>query len=614
MKRRDIGHLLVIIIGALAVRAVLFKAVAINGDTGLYLYDAKQLLWGMQPMVEFPTRSPLMEALLAGAIWLGDSPIIAARTLMLAVNLGLIAAVYGLARQLRGHWAGLGAAALIAFTPFPAVWGLWVKTESVSALVLITAALFVVRGVDRDELGWQLPVVVGVLIGTAFLIRRVAVIHLGAFGLFVMWYRWRQGASLAETARVGTTVAVTAVGTLLAAYITLTGFNLQLAAAVAETHALALVLSDGQGSLGWVGLNSAKAVTAASEGVWWQTICQKCGLNTIVVFKRTFLVVLPLVTIGLAFLRSWVSETNRFLGETVLMGVFVGAGVYSLWNSTTALYVEGIALASVLLASALLVWTSKRIPWQDLWDSRLALPLLVVIGLTAGYLYRDRILYVTYFQDFYPWLAVLGGVTMFEWARAQPVTKIKSGIPPVQATQTWIQYRSIVAGIALLVFVLSSATAGAYAYPYQPEGVSEDSEWHSIESVQETGADLEARTQPNQRVFTAQPLYAIEADRKIAANLSRKFYVFHGWPESEQADATAGVLERQLRSGQVPVAVIDSEAQWVLERDGVRDALQSNYCAVDDGGTYAQTNGTLYRYAPNETDNCETYVHHSPDR
>lgn len=585
-------------------------AVAINGDTGLYLYDAKQLLWGRKAMVTFPTRSPLMETLLAGAIWLGDSPIIAARSMMLAVNLALATAVYGLARELRGHAAGIGAAALMALTPFPAVWGLWVKTESVAALVLVVAATLIVRSVDRDRLGWRLPVAVGVLVGAAFLIRRVAVVHLGAFGLFVLWYNWHQGEPFRKTVQAAGTVALAAVGTLLTAYFVLAGFDIQLAASIAETHGLALVLSDGQGSLGWVGLDSAEAVTAASNGPWWWAVCQKCGLNTVNVFKRTFLVVLPLVTVGLAFLRSWASETNRFLGETALIGVFVGNGLYLLLFTSASASFKGLSFAVVLLGSALVVWFTKRIPWNDLWDARLALPLLVVVGLTAGYLYRDRILYVTYFQDFYPWLAVLGGVTMHQWVKAQPLDSIDMSIPFVEGRR----YRRVVGQIALAILLISSLTAGANAYPYQPDGVSKNSAWHSIESVQETGADIEARTEPDELVFTAQPLYAIEADRKLAADLSRKFYVFHGWPGSGKADVTAALLERQLRSGQVPVAVIDSEASWVLERDGVRDALQENYCAVDSGRTYEQTNGTLYRYAPNQTDSCDTYVHHSPER
>lgn len=598
--RDQLAALTTLLLAGAAARLAIFTDVAINGDTGLYLYDAKQLHWGRQLMLDYPSRSPVMEYLLATAIQLGNSPIISARTTMLLIGLFLATAVYAFTRSLHTHRAGLAAAAIMLLTPLPVVWGLWVKTEPVAGLILVTALTLAIHELQKLSIRPHIPAVVGVLFATAFLVRRVAIVHIAAFALFTIYYRHHYHNDTKGTIEAAAIVLTTAAGTLTLAYLLLARFDPGLAYQYAYTHAAALFLSSGQGSLGWIGLDSAKAVTAADPSHPIQHICQKCGLNTIEIFLRTLLVTIPVTLLALVGLRSYLRDGSRFLADVVLptaltiLFLYGALAAYAIDEPNRALG------ALVFAAGVLIVWLSSPLEFDDWWHPRYALPLTILLTLTAGYLYRDRIIYVTYFQDFYPWLAALTGIIAVEWL-------------DTHRSRLDTTLRRVAIGTAAVFILLATVTAGLHAYPYQPDGINQNSSWHTIESAQATGHDIEHRTHPDDRILTAQPLYVIEADRKIAAHLSRKIYTYRGWPHSAKNTHTTQKLVQIIEVGRAPYAVIDQEVRNLFADHALLEAFQANYCKVPDGGgpEYSRTNGTLYRYTGDTTD-CETYSHDYP--
>lgn len=582
------------------VRLAVFRDVAVNGDTGLYLYDAKQLLWGHQLMVEYPSRSPVMEYLLAAVIWLGDSAIVSARAFMLLVSVAVGVAVYVLARQIHGHHAGLAASAFFLLTPFSVVWGLWVKTEQVAALLVIAAFIIALHQIDAESIPTHASLAIGALFGTAFLVRRVAIVHIGAFALFVCWYRWHTQRDVRGTLVAASSVVGAAAGVLVVAYLALAHGDPSLAADIAYHHAAALILSSGQGSLGWVGLESASAVTAASDPGLLAQICQKCGPNTITTFMRTMFVSMPVLVVLLPFLRSYTRTGGKTLSETALPASYSAVAVAVIpllalsgrWGRASA--------ALVIVAATLVVWWADPIDWEELWTPKLALPIVVLLALSAGYLYRDRIMYVSYFQDFYPYLVVVAGVTAVEFYRSLDTASRST--------------RRLLLAAGIVVMVASTGVAVAHAHPYQPEGVEDKSNWHTVDLTQSYGEDVERWTESGDRVFTAQPLYVIDSDRRVSADLSRKYYVYRGWPESQKRADTDAELVATLESGAAPLAVVDPETRTVLESDPVREAFTTNYCRVQNTPSrYADTAGVLYEYRPDAAPSeCETYTN-EPD-
>lgn len=578
LKLTQVRQVAALFIAALFARLWIFWDVAVNGDTGLYLYDAKQLLWGRQIFVDFPSRSPLMEYLLAGVVGLSESPLVGARSFMVVIGLLLGLAVYAFGRQLHSHGAGLVGAAIFWLSPFSLVWGLWVKTEPVVELVMLATFGVVIYGLRRDRVPLWAGLATGALFGVAFHIRRVVVVHAAAVAVFAVYYRWRTGRLDRSLLRAGGGTLAGGVGVLAVIYLTLARFNPGLAWRLVDVHALALILSNGQGSLGWVGLADPTPITSAGEVPWWRHLCQKCGVNTIKTFLRTVLVTLPIVLILLVFLRSYLDSHSRALWQYTA-GIYGLLGVYALWKLRTGMYpVRALGIVTVL--AGLVAVSYFDVPeFDDFWEYEYGLVVATLALLVIGYLYRDRILYPTYFQDFYPLLSVLCGIVVVELYRRNRLKR----------------KQLLAAGATLLL--VATLVAGANAYPYQPNGVDDDSLWFTIDSVQEYGDDIDARTDPGDRVYAAQPLYVIESERRLAADLSRKYYAFRGWPRSQQREEAERQLTAAIAENRTTHAVVDTEAEMIRSQSGdeFNETFDRNFCPVEGDAIYEQTNAQLYR-------------------
>lgn len=583
MNRRHLTHALLVATAGLALRLALFMDVGVNGDTGLYLYDAKQILWGRQLLVEFPSRSPVMEYLLASVLSLGYSPILSARVFMVAVGIVLGGLIYLFARQLHSHRAGLAAAALFYLTPFSAVWGLWVKTEQVAGIFLLSGLLVALYVIDRDRIPWWSLATVGALFGTAFLVRRVAIVHIGAFALFVAWYRYRQHGEWRSTLTAAVGVVAASVATLVVAYALLARFDPGVTLAIADHHALALFKSAGEGSLGWIELTEPRAVTAEDRTGLLATVCQKCGQNTVTVFVSTILVALPALLPLLVYLRSYLKPAG-FVGEVVLPVAFIVSGLFGLLQLIGTPYWPRAVMVGAVVGAVGLLWYLDAVPFDDLWSPKMALPALILLGLTAGYLYRDRILYVTYFQDFYPYVVTL------------------SGIGIVAFVESFADRRRVLAAASVLVAAALVVGAGT-AYPYNPDAGEDNRKWFSVEMVQAHGADINERTEPGERILTAQPLYVIESDRRIVSDLSRRYYLFRGWPHTALAEHTEEEIVRDLESGRAAYVIVDSELEAVYNNtDRIQPTVNRRFQRAEGGELYGRTNAVLLERRANATE------------
>ena len=573
-------HLVAAVAVGVVARAAVFNKVAVNGDTGLYLYDAKQLLWGRRLMVDFPSRSPVFEYALAGVLSLGQSPIVSARVFMATVGIALGIAIYAFTRTLHSHRSGLVAMLFFYLSPFSLVWGLWVKTEQAAGLFVLVAFTIALWYLDRDQLSTAVITILGLLFAVAFLIRRVAIVHVAAFALFVFWYQYRQHDRVSRTIIHATGVVSVMAAVLGIAYVALARGDLSVAVDIASQHAGSLVTSSGQGGIGYVPIQDPKAVTAeARDGLLFQ-ICQKCGRNTVIVSLQTALVTSPVLVSLLVFIRSYTEEAG-FWGQVVLpVALVIPAALGGIQAAFAGFYSRTVG-AIALIATVVILWKLDIGDWKELWKPVYGLPVLVLLGLAAGYLYRDRILYVTYFQDFYPYIVALASIAVVE---------------TVDRNRDIDVFRLTVITFVAMMFI---ATASVNAYPYQTNELDSDSHWFTIELIQEYGDDIGRRTAPGERVLTAQPLYVIETDRRIVSNLSRKYYLFEGWPGSPPtAAAEKDIIDDMDRA---PVAIHDHELDRVLNHsDRIRSAFDSRYCPMDNE-LYNETGGELYLKRSSDT-------------
>lgn len=573
--KQEYKHILALVALATLSKLAIFKDVTINGDTGLYLTDAQQLNYGKQIFVDFPSRSPVMEYLLAIVIRFGDSPIIAARSFMLLVSLAVGVAIYAVARELHSHRAGLVAAALWYFTPYTMVWSLWVKTEPVAALLVLVAVWLALRVCDDEDVSIAVMAAIGVLFGTAFLVRRVVIVHIGVFGLFWLWYRYRNGQDLRTSVTSLSTAAATTVGSLALAYLLLARFDLGLAAEMTRAHAIALVESSGQGSLGWIGLENYDSAMTESRSSLFAQVCQKCGPRTVEVWKQCAMVSLPLGLSLLAGLRSFIRVESRFFGDWILPAAIGAAGVFGVGNGLVLGAYDRVFGALCMIGAVLLVWYADSPDWEQSFDARYVLPLAILPGLSAGYLYRDRIQYMSYFQDFAPWLAIVAALCI---VAVLNVNRDRQTI--------------IAAGLAILA--ISGLVGMGFAYPFK--GSTDDNDWMTIDHVQEYGDFMDEHLDTDERLVTAQPLYAIESDRRIVVDLSRRYYAYRQFPNSNKADATTATLVSAIHSGRAPLAINDTNMLEILNQsDAVEQAFDNCYEPVSNELINA-TGGQLYEW------------------
>jgi exosortase/archaeosortase len=505
---------------------------------------------------------------------------------MLLSSLALGVAIYVLARQLHSHRAGLVAATLYYVTPFTAVWALWVKTEVVSALLLVVALSLALYVLDDQTNHWPVLVEIGVLFGIAFLVRRVAFIPMGAFALFSVWYHYREGHALRQTALAAAAIVAAFAATLTVAYVALARGDAGLAVEIARVHAGALVESSGNGGLGWTALDDASPVQADGRG-GIALICQKCGKNTVRVFPRTIRATLPegrhvldvVATLPallglLVGLRSFLASESQFLSR-VFAGVMVALSLFAVVTLAETAPANRVVAALVIAIAIGVVWLSAPVKWER-GDPRWLLPVLVCVGLAAGYLYRDRILYVTYFQDLFPYVAILSAIGIVEWwDRNRP------------DAAHWYDPALVVA----LLVVLSGGVAAVNAYPYQPE--TETTDWMSVDDVQAYGEDINDLTDPGERVLTAQPLYVIESDRQLAGDLSRRYYAFRGWPESGVAAMTEERILDEIDTGDVPIAIYDPQLQEVFDASPRIEGTVTACYSYDHHAAIEATGGQL---------------------
>lgn len=575
------GIMLLFAQGVLA-RGYVWNKVAVNGDTGLYIYDALQILWGQQMFVDFPGRSPVVQYILAGWLWFFPGHRLAAtRGLMVIVGLLAGLAVYWLAYEIAGDKAGLAAMGLYLLTPFSLTWGVWMKTELFSALFGTAALALAVRYLDWDNPPMWASAVVGVLFGLTLLSRRVGFILVAALVLYTFWFRHVKGHhTLRSTLAGGLVAAIAGLGTLFGILFVMAG-SVGLTWEFFDMYFLDLFRSGGFGAHGYLPLFGENYVNHkyANTGpnTLFQSICQKCGQRTIVVFIQTILATFVVLIPLLLWLKAYFNDRNpiewlRWFLPAMLITQAVFGFVILIPSLVNWVEPEkGLALAVFAVAVAL-IWSVETPRWGDMTSPKVGIVFVVPAMLAIAYLYRDRVLYTTYWQDFYPTVSVLGGISLAAaWRVMGPMER-----PSISARRV----RKVGAVVLVLAFYVSAL--GAYPFIGANPG-PQFSNWYTVDRVEAYGWDVDRQLEDDELVFAANPLFVIESQHRLVGDLSRRYYLFEGWPETQVTKDLAADMDETLRSDRVPMAMMSSELQTVLAaNETLNRTFHQEFCHVHD--------------------------------
>ena len=406
----------ILIVGVIF-RAVFFNLVEVNYDAGLYLYDTKLLLEGQIPLIDYFSRSPLFHAFLSPAILLDFSPIVTARIQMVLVSLTLGVVVYLATTKLHSREAGIIAMAVFVLAPFELVWGLWLKTEQVAQLLVLAGLLPLLGHLEDDRIPLRDLVLLGGAVGAAFFVRQVVVVHFGVILLFLLYYRYRvKEKSLVDPISRGTVFGISAGVTLLIGYLVWSGGSAGNFVELLNTHLLGLVsepASAGDAAEGDTGILGS--IFSFVYGV------VASNFSSLFTYMRAVIILLPVMLLLLiypiVFLRREIGNTRTFGAFAVLgVGAVLSALFVHIAPFTESSWLAEVLIVAVIVCLGLVViaLTPQLEDGSDgpLWNPKLLLPAGLAVAIVVSYAVRDRGMFVTYFQDVFPYLAILAGVTV----------------------------------------------------------------------------------------------------------------------------------------------------------------------------------------------------------
>jgi len=175
-----------ILLLGLALRILLLSMRWINPDEGAHLLDARLLLEGQVPVVDYGSRQPFYVLMIALFLKIFGVNYTAGRLLPLFSSLGVGWMLFLFGRRWKDDVVGLTAAGIYAFLPLVIVWSTIVKTEQLTILLGVISIYLVV--VSANDKAWPL-FLSGLFAGLAFYVRQPALYLPLAAVVFLAWRR-----------------------------------------------------------------------------------------------------------------------------------------------------------------------------------------------------------------------------------------------------------------------------------------------------------------------------------------------------------------------------------------------------------------------------------------
>lgn len=136
-------------------------------------------------------------------------------------------------------------------------------------------------------------------------------------------------------------------------------------------------------------------------------------------------------------------------------------------------------------------------------------------------------------------------------------------------------------------------------YVYSQENMTTDSRRLSLDSVTKASEFVREHSRRDQEVFTQQPAFAINAQRRNAMDLSRRFYTF-------PTDPTQTALIRYLEQNDVKFVITSPRTtDLLMDHPRLRQCIQNEYTlvkSIPDKTSGIQKKIKIYRR--NGTVNC----------
>ncbi|HPG40399.1 MAG TPA: glycosyltransferase family 39 protein [bacterium] len=173
-KDRNYLYLALILAAGLALRLLVLQVRWINPDEGAHLLDARFMLEGLVPIVDYEARQPFYLFMIAVFLKLFGISYKVGRLMPLCATLGTGVMLFLLGRRLFSSKTGLIAAAIFLVLPLTLAWSTVVKTEPLAIFLACASMFFVLKSVDNSlyRLGWML--MAGIFAALAYYSRQLS--------------------------------------------------------------------------------------------------------------------------------------------------------------------------------------------------------------------------------------------------------------------------------------------------------------------------------------------------------------------------------------------------------------------------------------------------------
>ena len=187
-KNKEYLYLLVLLLAGVLVRVGLLYLRWINPDEGAHLMDARMVLDGLRPVVDYESRQPfyiyslaMLFKFLGVHLWVG-------RLLPLISTIGTSVMLFLIGRRMFNSIVGLIACAVYLFLPLSLVWSTIVKSETLAVFLGCISIFFMLKTFDHAvrNAGWI--ILAGMFAALAFYSRQLS-IYLPAITFFYFLLR-----------------------------------------------------------------------------------------------------------------------------------------------------------------------------------------------------------------------------------------------------------------------------------------------------------------------------------------------------------------------------------------------------------------------------------------
>jgi 4-amino-4-deoxy-L-arabinose transferase-like glycosyltransferase len=511
---------------------------------------------GQRPLLDFTSRSPLYHYILGYWMELFGYSLLSARIFIVLTQVCTTVCLYYIGRALFSTKVGLFSAAVFAFNPFFIYWGYVVKTEPLTLLIAAIAMLLVIRTILNDyDRHLLLTGVAGTVLGLGYLVRATLLIYLV---MFVVMYAiaFRQGLLSRRTALTSSVVVTTLFLVSRSVF------------ALVYEYPLKVLYWDYRNPLAFIGLVSTPGQSPASPPTDYTHL--RIFYDVSVMNMSLFVLVL-LGIIGYYFYQN--GTVNRYI--VVGIGCGFALPVFLLFAGTTSplggfgtTNMTGQQSVALTILFVLAYWTGFTL---SLVVSENGETPIVPTGVTATFGFRLAVLLSIFIFLFY---AAKGRVFAGYFLEQALAVSLIAGVVlrSLRENATTIREEAPIHATIFILCIVVSLSLAVFIYAH-PDTTTNDRQI-SVETVNSASEFIQTNSDPSQEIFTKQPVFAIDADRRNMIDLGRKI---NRYP----VEPTQSEVISYLETNDVKYVVLSPRTRDLLaENKPLSDCILNNYEVV----------------------------------